>query len=71
MNEITCWIPLGRFVYCIGISDSGAKLISIGFALACQALGFDVPYFLVSCLPAAASASHSDAWQRLRLPAPQ
>jgi len=40
-------------------------------ALARQAAGFAVFCWAVSCRPAAAIAAHTDARQRVRLPAPQ
>jgi hypothetical protein len=71
LNEIVCWIPLGRLVYCIVIRLSGEKWISIAVELARHALGFAVPCDFVSWRPAADTAFHSDVWQRLRLPLPQ
>lgn len=43
LNEITCWIPLGRFVYAIDGSSPAGQLISWSVALARHADGSDVP----------------------------
>ena len=44
MNEITCWIPLGRFVNLIVVGRMpGAKWIRSAFASEVQAAGSSLP----------------------------
>ena len=68
---MTCWIPLGRFVYRISVGMSpGTNLIRSGVSSLRHALTSG-PWAASSVAPAASSAAHRSVRQRFRSPAPQ
>ena len=72
LNEITCWIPLGRFVNLIVVGRMpGAKWIRSAFASDVHVAGSSLPCAVASSVPAASIAAHSEARHAVRSPAPQ